>query len=150
MDNEQTGETERSANHRPERWRKSHSKRIAREIGRFFFQLAAAISQYLPVKSHVNQVRHRDDENNRAEIDREDSDAPAKDLLNEQRQQNCARASGEHAKKNPERAEHYRHRETEEDDRGETEIAKIVSDTALKIFDNIRRARDVNLEIVFI
>jgi hypothetical protein len=43
-----------------------------------------SIGKRLPVEGHIDEVRQSDDENDRAEVDREDADLFAAHLLHEQ------------------------------------------------------------------
>ena len=63
----------------------------------------------LPIESHINQMRKRDDENNGAEIDREDANLVTEQSLEQQRQQDRIRAGEDHSQKNPQRPEQNRH-----------------------------------------
>ena len=92
-------------------------------------------------------MRHRHHEHDRSEVDRENADPPAEELLEQQRQQNRARAGGEHSQKNPERPEHRGHGDSEQNDGGETKVTEVVGDAALQHLDDVRRAGHVNPEI---
>ena len=69
----------------------------------------SAVGQGLPVKGHVDQMRQGDNKDDRAEIDREDSDLPAADRFEQKGQQHCARTSRQHAQEDSGRPEHRCH-----------------------------------------
>ena len=67
--------------------------------------------------------------------------------MQKQRQQNSARAGGEHAEKDATGPEHCRHGKPEQDHRGQAEISEIVFQAAPQHLHDIRRAGDVNMKV---
>ena len=89
----------------------------------------------------------RDDKDDRAEVDGQDPNFLPKKRLQKQRQQNSARAGGEHAEKDATGPEHCRHGKPEQDHRGQAEISEIVFQAAPQHLHDIRRAGDVNMKV---